>query len=545
MPSRSCLFALLVLLAGSEFARAETVTKADALAFLRGGIRFEGVLFDGAAFPKASFFPPGSAIGFLGPYEISTHFFDRLHREVETAEEPGPYGAVVELRPKSGLPVRRLITLFRTAKAMKMGRTFAAMDAKEQADWTGLPVETLERSAAPVAKICGNRSVFALSRDAAVARLFAGLALLPAGADESSRTNADPLADERQWWVDQKRRLLDLGPVYAPPVIVPRHYHGRPQMTVQRGSAEAAGMKPDAAEKIDRVLQEWAAESKEPFSVCIVHRGVIVLHQAYGEKEGRPMKVSNPCWMSSITKTLSATLMMMLVENGQVSLDDPVSKFLPQLRDRRDGPPLTLRHLYTHTSGLGDWPLWDGEAPDYEDQVADILPLLEVGKKWDYNAQGYMLGGKVIEAVSGEALPRFYRRHLLEPLGCEHTDVVGAHNDAQSIPLDMARIAQMLLNGGVYGDLEFFSSKTFEQMLPQRLTAVLGPDTTREGGIGLDRSTGSDEIGHPAASGALFIIDRKEQLIVVMCRDKKGPFYSKYRDRFLDTVREGIDRGKP
>lgn len=98
------------------------------------------------------------------------------------------------------------------------------------------------------------------------------------------------------------------------------------------GTLAEAGMKPDAAEKIDAALREWAADTDQAFAVCGVRHGVIVLHRAYGTREGKPMTVDMKSWMASVTKTMSASLMMMLVDQGILDLDDPVEKYVPALR---------------------------------------------------------------------------------------------------------------------------------------------------------------------------------------------------------------------
>ena len=99
---------------------------------------------------------------------------------------------------------------------------------------------------------------------------------------------------------------------------------------------------------------------------------------------------------------------------------------------------------------------------------------------------GNIIKGKIIEAISGEAVPAFYKKHLLDPLGCTNTDVIGTHADARSTPFDMARFGQLLLNRGAYGNKRFFKPETFEQMLPRILTKELGPDAKKSFGFGLD-----------------------------------------------------------
>ncbi len=299
-------------------------------------------------------------------------------------------------------------------------------------------------------------------------------------------------------------------------------------------------MKPDAAEKIDAALQSWAADTDEAFAVCIVRRGVIVLHKAYGTRDGHPMTLTNKSWMASVTKTMSATLIMMLVDRGLVDLDTPVEKYLPQLRGIDVQTPITIRHLYTHTSGLDKWPAWNDESPDVEDQLADCYPFVSVGKAWAYNGQGYTVGGKIIEAVSGEAIPAFYLRHLLVPLGCTNTDVTATHADAMTVPLDMARFAQLLLNRGSYGKFQFFRPETFAQMLPVKLTATLGPGAAKTFGIGLDGVPNSGKFGHGTASAAAFHVDATEDLVVIMTRNAIGRNFDKHNGRFWEAIRAGI-----
>jgi CubicO group peptidase (beta-lactamase class C family) len=319
---------------------------------------------------------------------------------------------------------------------------------------------------------------------------------------------------------------------------------GKPATEVHEGTAAEAGVKADTADKIDAVLKEFAADTDQAFAVCIVRHGVIVLHKAYGTRDDRPMTVDTKSWMASITKTMSASLMMMLVDQGSVSLDDPVEKFIPAIKGIKVEKPLLIRHLYTHTSGLAQWPaeLYSDELSDIEERVALVYPHLQIGKTWAYDGQGYTLGGKVIEAVSGEAIPQFYQKHLLGPLGCTGTDVTGTHADSYSIPLDMAKFGQMLLNHGAYGKDRFFKEETFKAMLPRKLTTELGPEATKTFGIGLDGTP--EKFGHGAASAATFHVDTTEDLVVVMTRNKQGKNQDKYNGKFWDAIKEGIEKGK-
>ena len=109
------------------------------------------------------------------------------------------------------------------------------------------------------------------------------------------------------------------------------------------------------------------------------------------------------------------------------------------------------------------------------------------------------------------------------------------------MPLDMAKFGQMLLNKGSYGNMRFFKPETFEkEMLPQKLTRLLGPDATKVFGFGLDGTP--EKFGHGAASAATFKVDVNEKLVVVMTRNKQGKVYDKYMGKFLDAIAAGIEK---
>jgi len=183
-----------------------------------------------------------------------------------------------------------------------------------------------------------------------------------------------------------------------------------------------------------------------------------------------------------------------------------------------------------------------------EERVAEISPLCKVGDRYVYDGAGMELGCKILEVVSGETLPDFYRAHLLGPLGCEHTDVYGTYGDAYSIPMDMAKIGQMLLNKGAYGDLRFFSEQAFEKMLPANISNLVAAPTDLEWGIGTvwmtDEGLGKKAFGHGAASSAIFIVDPENDLVIVMTRARDGKNYVEHRQSFIKAIADNIAAGK-
>ncbi len=128
--------------------------------------------------------------------------------------------------------------------------------------------------------------------------------------------------------------------------------------------------------------------------------------------------------LASVTKVMATTMaMMILVDEGKVSVDAPVHTYLPDFR----GPELdkiTVRHLLTHTAGLAQWqPLYYGGATKAEVyQVIRGMPLKwAVGEGYHYSDLGFMLLGYIAERVAGQSLDVFVARALYQPLGLRST----------------------------------------------------------------------------------------------------------------------------
>ena len=497
-------------------------------------------VFSGVKLPDVQFESPLWVRALVGPYKRRVVYYDKDCNVVTKATRAGRYGAVLEITTRNGRVHRRFVTLFRQAKRVSWWRYRMEVDISLP---PALGVRPKAMAAYPrtVADFVKARITDSFSENDAAAVLLAGLYESGAtGKKDGFYTN--PKQRDRQWWVGLKRKLYGLEKRWPKPFVCPRPIQGKPAPVVHKGTLAEAGMKPDAAKRIDAVLTAWSKDTDEAFAVCIVRHGVIVLHKAYGTRDGKPMTVTTKSWMASTTKMMSGTCMMMLVDQGVIDLDDPVGKHLPPLGGLKTNKPLTIRHLYTHTNGM-EWH-WGHDANDMEERIASLVPYLEVGKRYAYNGTGMELGCKILEGVSGESLPNFFRKHLLGPLGCMNTDVGSASHDAMSVPLDMARICQMLLNKGAYGKWRFMHGRTFEQMLPRKLTRVLGPDTDKVYGIGTsffrDKGLGEGTFAHGAASSATTRIDPVHDLVISMTRNTAGRNFVKYHQKLIDAIVEGM-----
>jgi len=164
---------------------------------------------------------------------------------------------------------------------------------------------------------------------------------------------------------------------------------------------------------------------------------------------GKPMRDDALFWIASMTKPLTASAILMLQDEGKLSVNDPVAKYLPELAALKtaDGKPgnLTLKHLLTHTSGMGEAsPAQSLAARTLADLVpAYLQPLkFEPGTKWQYCQSGINSLGRIIEVVSGKSLPDFFQERLLTPLGMKDTSFYPG-------PAQLARLAKSykLVNG--------------------------------------------------------------------------------------------------
>src|SRR5213593_3551093 len=197
---------------------------------------------------------------------------------------------------------------------------------------------------------------------------------------------------------------------------------------------------------IDRILR-GAGESKAmPGVVAVAATDTEVLYEgAFGKRDlGKPapMTLDSVVWIASMTKAITATAAMQLVERGKLSLERPASEVVPELtaarvlegfdaagqpRLREPKRPITLRHLLTHTAGYG-YEIWRTEIARYQTatntpgittctNAALTAPLLfGPGEGWEYGINIDWVG-KIVEAASGQKLDAYLQQNVLGPLG--------------------------------------------------------------------------------------------------------------------------------
>lgn len=143
----------------------------------------------------------------------------------------------------------------------------------------------------------------------------------------------------------------------------------------------------------------------------------------------RPMTDDAMFWIASMTKPITGVAIMMLQDEGKLSVDDPVAKYLPELAKTAtaDGTvhTVTLKHLLTHSSGLAES---SKEERDAAKSLAELVPgfasrplQFAPGSRWQYCQSGINTLGRIIEVVSGESFPAFLQKRVFTPLGMVDT----------------------------------------------------------------------------------------------------------------------------
>jgi len=154
-------------------------------------------------------------------------------------------------------------------------------------------------------------------------------------------------------------------------------------------------------------------------------------------EENRPMKADDIFWIASMTKPITATAVMMLEEKSLLSLDDPVSKFIPEFEGLKDveGKPVvvTIGQCLSHTAGLSEFsPTEDAEIKNLKElatRVAVKPVKFEPGSRWVYSQTGINTVARIVEMVSGKSFPDFLQEQLFTPLGM--LDTTFYPNEAQ------------------------------------------------------------------------------------------------------------------
>jgi D-alanyl-D-alanine carboxypeptidase len=200
-------------------------------------------------------------------------------------------------------------------------------------------------------------------------------------------------------------------------------------------------------------------------SVAIERDGKIIFAKGYGQRSlepAEPVTTDTAFAIGSITKQFVCACVLLLAEDGKLSVQDPVAKYYPKLTRAGD---IKLYDLMTHVSGYPDfYPLdfvdrrmlkslaVDRVIEEYAGAKLDFTP----GSRWSYSNTGYMILGRVVEKVSGKPFAKFLEQRILRPAGMTHTyfepgkDVPGLATGYTSFALGKAEPATLEAEGWIF-----------------------------------------------------------------------------------------------
>ena len=193
-----------------------------------------------------------------------------------------------------------------------------------------------------------------------------------------------------------------------------------------------------AQDEVDSLVLRLMEKRHIPgLALLVVKDGQIVKAKGYGFanlEHQVPVKPETIFQSGSVGKQFTATGIMILVQEGKINLDDPISKYLGNVPSSWKG--ITVRHLLTHTSGMGDYPDSMDFRKDYTEEEEFVMakkqPLkFKPGERWSYSNLGYLLLGVIIHKVTGQFYGDFLEERIFQPVGMNATQVI---NEADIIP---------------------------------------------------------------------------------------------------------------
>jgi len=221
------------------------------------------------------------------------------------------------------------------------------------------------------------------------------------------------------------------------PILVLACIHSSQASSVSSRS----GLDSQKRQEIPKRMQQFVDDGAIAGAVTLVARqGQVASLDAVGLADigaRRPMRPDSLFWIASMTKPITATAVLMLRDEGKLSVDDPVEKYLPEFKSQwmiesratnnmtlKPSPrPITLRDLLTHTSGLADVP-----APRADCTLAELVmaysqkPLkFAPGSKWEYCNSGINTLGRIVEVAAGQTFEGFLEQRIFKPLGMKDT----------------------------------------------------------------------------------------------------------------------------
>lgn len=266
---------------------------------------------------------------------------------------------------------------------------------------------------------------------------------------------------------------------------------------------------------IHDAVQYYIDRNEISGAVTMVVDGEKVLHldsAGFSDLESKtPMATDNLFWIASMSKPITAICVMMLVEEGKIGLEDPITRYLPEMNMLRDESArlvnVSVLQTLNHTSGMRelDAPYSDATLAQASEKYSKLLVHFPPGSKWQYSQTGINTAARIVEAVSEMSFDEFLQKRLCQPLGLSDTAfylsdsqnkrlaksytrtpegnlmeapifllagkkptdrnrLPAANGGLFSTPSDYGRLCQMLLGNGTWNGKKILSSKSVRML---------------------------------------------------------------------------------
>ena len=359
-----------------------------------------------------------------------------------------------------------------------------------------------------------------------------------------------------------------------------------PPVAAQKQNVLRSGMDSERLARIPVQMNSFVKQGLMAGAVTLIaRRGKVVSLEAVGYQDlesKKPMRVDTIFDIRSVTKPITAIGIMVLMEEGKLTLNEPIEKYLPEFRapgQTQDSPNrITILHLLTHTSGMPmNRPVEIEDITVKRDrtlaEVVSILsrqrPEFEPGAQFRYYSGGFAILGRIIEVVSGKPFEQFIKERIFNPLGMKdsfffvpiekqnrvasmyrlqdgklnrwkeietyvrNAKFPGPEFGMYSTVSDLASLCQMMLNGGSFKGKRILSRMSVETMTQNHTLNIKSAVTQRPAYQGLGWGLSGDPMedfpltspgsfGHNGAFGAIVWIDPKKELIRIFLEHRFG-----------------------